>query len=240
MDEHSPKRSDFIHHQQSKISESLREIVFGAEDGMVSTLGALTGIAAGTQNQFAVIVAGFVIIFVESTAMSVGSFLSSKSVREMDERKLKEEEMEIEHYPQGEQKELAKLYTSDGWPTQLANQMAAAAANDKSLMLKEMAYRELGIIPNKAEQPFADAAFMFIFYMIGGSIPLLPYVLLPISQALVVSIIITLIGLFGLGAATTKFTKRNVVRAGAEVLILGSVAAAIGYVVGQIANAIIS
>ena len=67
------KNPNFLHHHpRSPISNALREVVFGVEDGMVSTLGALTGIAIGTQNHFAVVLSGFVIVAVESLSMGIG------------------------------------------------------------------------------------------------------------------------------------------------------------------------
>src|SRR3989338_5452577 len=80
---HNP---DFIHHQKNSLSVSIiREIVFGMEDGLVSTMGAVTGIAAASQNHFIVILSGVVIIAVESISMGVGSYLSTKSENEIDE-----------------------------------------------------------------------------------------------------------------------------------------------------------
>lgn len=231
-----PFRSDFIHHRESKILEGIREIVFGAEDGMVSTLGALTGIAIGTSNQFTVILAGLVIVAVESTGMSVGSFLSNKSAKEVDQRKLDEEKEEIQKYPNAEKKELTRLYTEDGWPKDLAIQMSQVAAQNPKLMLQEMAYRELDIAPDRKDNPLFNSFFMFLSYILGGSIPVVPYFFLPIPQSIILSVIITLIGLFGLGVLTTKFTKRNWLKAGLEMLILASLAASIGYVIGRIAD----
>ena len=68
---------------RSKVEGSIREIVFGAEDSLVSTLGAITGIAAGTNNEFVVVLSGVVLIVVEALSMSAGSYLSSKSAREV-------------------------------------------------------------------------------------------------------------------------------------------------------------
>lgn len=231
-----PFRPDFIHHKEPKISESIREIVFGAEDGMVSTLGALIGIAIGTSNQFTVILAGLVIVAVESTGMSVGSFLSNKSAKEVDQRKLNEEREEIKEYPEEEKKELIQMYTEDGWPNDLATQMADVAAQNPDLMLQEMAYRELNIVPDQHGHPIINTFFMFFSYMLGGIIPVLPYFFWPISVALPISVVITVIGLFGLGVLTTRFTKRNWFKAGLEMVILASLAASIGYVIGRIAN----
>ena len=98
-----------------------------------------------------------------------------------------------------------------------------------------MAYRELKIIPEKIEQPFHNGIAMGFSYVIGGSIALLPYFFLrTISEAITLSIGITLVGLFVLGAVTAKFSKRQWWKAGLEMLTLASVAAIIGYVVGQV------
>src|SRR5689334_9288515 len=170
-----PYRKDFVHHQRSNFSDAIREIVFGAEDGMVSTLGALTGIAIGTSSHFTVVLAGLVIVAVESTGMSIGSFLSSKSVREVKQRKLAEETEEIRRFPVAEKEELTKLFTADGWPADLAAHMAEAAGQNPDLMLKEMAYRELEVTPNHEDNLLGNSLFMFFSYVLGGLIPVSPY-----------------------------------------------------------------
>lgn len=236
MEKEIPFRKDFIHHQQSHLLDSVREIVFGAEDGMVSTLGALTGIAIGTQNHFTVVLSGFVIVAVESISMGVGSYLSAKSVQEVNSRKLDEERIELDQYPEEERLELIEMYVKDGWPEKLAREMADTAAKDKTLLLKEMAYRELGITPETGN-PAKNGLFMLVSYIIGGSIPVLPYLLLSgLRPGVTVSIIATLVGLFCLGAATTKFTKRAWWKAGFEILALASVAAIVGYAIGTLSN----
>ena len=80
-------RSQYLHHQKPGIVSAIREIVFGMEDGMVSTMGAITGIAVGSGNHFVVVLSGLVIIAVESISMGVGSYLSSKSQKEVRARK---------------------------------------------------------------------------------------------------------------------------------------------------------
>jgi len=132
------------------------------EDGMVSTLGTITGIAAATSSHFTVILSGFVIISVESISMAVGSYLSSKSVKSIDERKLSEEKEELNDFPMEEKKELVGMYVVDGWPKELAEKMAEVASKDEKLFLQEMAYRELGIIPEKMKNPLKNAISPFI------------------------------------------------------------------------------
>ncbi|HYE59930.1 MAG TPA: VIT1/CCC1 transporter family protein [Candidatus Kapabacteria bacterium] len=231
-----PHNKEYVHHSNPHLGATIRELVFGMEDGMVSTLGAITGIAAGSNNHFIVVLAGLVIISVESISMAVGSYLSSKSERAIDERKLHEEAHELDVYPEEEKKELIDMYIRDGWPAPLAADMAHVASQNKNLFLQEMAFRELQIIPDKMERPIQNALVMWFSYIAGGIIPLFPYFFFSFDTAVWVSVVITLIGLFLLGVGTTTFSKRSWWKAGMEMFILASAAAFIGYAVGSIVD----
>ena len=233
------KNPAYIHHKDSGFVDTIKETVFGIEDGMVSTLGALTGIAAATQDPGMVLLAGFVVIAVESISMGVGSYVSSKSEKEVAERMLAEEKEEIETFPKEEQEELYDMYVRDGWPKTLAKNMAETAAKNNTLFLKEMAYRELGIVPENGVHPIKNGFVMGISYIIGGIVPLLPYLFLDVHLAITYSVVITLIGLFILGASITAYTKRPWFKAGLEMLILAGLATLVGYGVGQIMNSIV-
>ncbi len=224
----------YNHTSVQSSSASLREVVFGMEDGMVSTLGAVTGIAIGSQDHFTVILAGMVIIAVESISMGVGSYLANRSELDMRRRYMREEKEEIREYPGEERRELTDMFIRDGWPEDLAHTMTAAASRDKKLMLKEMAYRELHIIPSDESHPLGNGLKMFGSYIIGGMVPLIGYFLLTVDRAMPVSIIVTLLGLFGLGMATTRFTKKAWWRSGLRMLALGGTAMVIGLIVGEL------
>lgn len=236
--ENSKINKDYIHHQHSQVVSSFREVVFGMEDGMVSTLGAISGIAIGSQDQFTVVLAGCVIIAVESISMGMGSYISNLSDKEIKKRKLYEERQEIENFPKREAKELVDMYVKDGWPEDLARQMSQAASSDKKLMLKEMAYRELQVSLEEGASPVRGGIFMFFAYILGGLIPLFAYFILPISTAIYISIIITLIGLFLLGVGTTRYTKSNWFKSGIRIFVLGGIALLAGFIIGELANII--
>lgn len=226
----------YNHHKKTSTSSSIREVVFGMEDGMVSTLGAITGIAIGSQDQYTIVLAGVIIVAVESISMSIGSYISNRSENEIDQRKIEEEKEEIADFPVQEKKELLQLFIRDGWPNNLAKEMSETAAKEPNLMLTEMTYRELLIKPGTPTDAFRKGFLMFISYTIGGMLPLLSYLILPIKVAMPISVGITLIGLFGLGAATTKYSKVSWLKAGGRVLLLGIIALVIGYVIGEIAS----
>ncbi len=235
---HHNKRKDYIHHHNTLSTSVIRESIFGVEDGIVSTFGAILGIATATHDPFIVLLTGFVIISVESISMGVGSYISSRSETDIEERKLKEERSEIKKYPKLEKQEMIGLFVSDGWPKKIAKEMAEVASKNKDLLLTEMAYRELKVFPDKIDFPIKNALAMFMSYVVGGMIPLSAYLLLPVDKAIIFSIPLTLVALFLIGAYTTKFTKRSWLRAGLEMMILASLAAVVGYVVGQFATSL--
>lgn len=232
-----PRNPNYIHHQNSKVADSMKEIVFGMEDGMVSTLGSVTGIAGATGDPFTAILAGVVIVSVESISMGVGEYLSTKSQNEIDDRVLQEERDEIEQYPKEEQEEMEGMFIADGWPRDMAKQMAEVTAKDKKLMLKEMAYRELKVFPEEQKNPLKNGIVMMFSYIIGGVIPIAPYFFMSMGPAIAVSVVITLLALFMLGALTTHYSKRNPIKAGLEMFALASFAALVGYLVGKFVDA---
>jgi VIT1/CCC1 family predicted Fe2+/Mn2+ transporter len=234
--QHSDK--NYIHHQTSAFMNYAREVVFGMEDGMVSTLGALIGIAVSSNSRFMTILSGLVIIAVESVSMGIGSYLSSSSSGAINKRKLHEEQQEIKNYPDLEQKELEIFFQEDGWPEKLSTEMAEVAVKDHQLMLREMAYRELRVNPGEHHDFVFNGLYMFFAYIIGGFIPLAAYFLLPIPDAIYVSVGVTLLGLFLLGASTTIFTKQPWIKTGFHMLLLGGTAIVVGYLVGRFASSV--
>ncbi len=227
------------HHEENQILNKLREIVFGMEDGMVSTLGAVTGIAVGSGNHYMIVLSGCVIIAVESISMGIGSYISNKSESDVDRRKLKEEKNEIADFPHEEKEELTNIYINDGWPKEFAGEMAEVASQKPELLLYEMAHHELGIIPEQIVSDAHKGVAMFFSYVIGGAIPLLPYLIFSsIKMSIPISIVATFLGLFALGSGTTKFSKRIWWRAGMEFVLLAGVATIVGYVIGRLVEGI--
>ncbi|MCW1930509.1 MAG: VIT1/CCC1 transporter family protein [Candidatus Kerfeldbacteria bacterium] len=232
MEKHENLKTDYIHHQQSSVLKVLSEIVFGMQDGMVSTLGSVAGIAIGSGNHKTVILAGVVIIAVESISMGIGSYVSNRSEEEVDERKIAEEKEELHNNPEEEKIELHEMYVRDGWSQELATQMVNEAASNHDLMLKEMMIRELKIAQEPESLSVRGGIFMFFSYIVGGLVPLSSYIFLPIHSAIPTSIVITLLGLFLLGVGTTRFTHQPKLKAGVRILIMGGIALCAGLIAG--------
>ncbi len=229
MMEHHSKSGDIMRTR-------IRDAVFGTQDGLISTLGALTGIAAGTQDPRAVVIAGFVIVAVESLSMAAGSYLSSKSQREYLERLLREEEEEIRTEPEKERQEIWEMYRARGYEDREIEIIANRLMSNPQLLLEDMAHKELGIAPDALEEPFGNAFVMGTAYVLGGSVPVVPYLLLPFHIAILVSIVGTLTALFLFGGLKGRIVKQTWWKSGLEMLSVAGMAALVGYFIGRAAD----
>lgn len=225
------------HHARNDVVRNrLRDAVFGTQDGLISTLGALTGIAAGTQSGEAVVIAGIVIVCVESLSMAAGSYLSSKAQREYLERLLREEEEEIAREPEKEREEIWHMYRARGFRDEEIEVIARRLMSDPKLLLEDMAYKELGICPASLEEPIGNSLVMGIAYVLGGLVPVVPYLVLPLHAAMAVSIAGTFLALFAFGGLKGRVVKQVWWRSGLEMLGIAGVAALLGFLIGRLAG----
>lgn len=224
------------HHRSSlaKITSEIREIVFGLGDGLVSTMGAITGIAGATHNTFFVILSGFVIVSVEAISMGVGEYLSSKSEKEVWRKKITEEEREIKEQPERERLELKQFYREKGLTDTEVEQVTAIVAKHPAWVVEEMAIHELGVSPIVPHSPVRGALFMFLAYIAGGIVPIIPYFFVVVDRGIFFSVLATAIALFFIGALKARYTTGRWFKGGLEMMLLSLTAAAIGYSVGQL------
>lgn len=220
----------------TRVNKEIREVVFGIEDSLVSTMGVVTGVAGGTQTRGAIIVAGLVIIVVEAVSMAAGSYLSSKSKRESDEAALRKIREFIKTKPEHARSELEEIYTHRGFDaSEVALLMKKVISNPK-LWAEEMNAHHSHIDLPQHEHPGRNAWYMGISYIVAGIIPIAPYFLFSVSTAIPVGVALTAIGLFCLGVVKAKIVQRPALRSGVEMLIISLVAAGIGYGIGRVAG----
>ena len=178
------------------------------------------------------------VVTMDDRAMGVGSFLASASEKNIEQRKIEEEKFELKNFPDQEKTELLNFYLHEGWPEKLATDMAKYASQNHGLILKEMMVKELKVFPQKLE-PFKNGVAMFLAYLIGGFIPLFGYFIFSFNQAIWLSVIITLLGLFILGVAVAKISVGYWLKNGLKMLILGGLALLAGTLMSQLAKKIL-
>ena len=221
------------HREQHEKGKFIRHIIFGAEDGLISTVGFLSGITGADLPQVAIVIAGITQVFAAAFSMGIGTYLSSKSQTEVVKRNIEQEKEEIEKTPRRERKEIEILYRKKGFTGKELKTIVERICSNKEVLLNEMTLSELGIIPGKFENALKSALVMFLSFTILAMIPLSPYLFLPIDTAIIISISLTAITLFIVGAVKTRLTKRNFIYSGLEMLLFGLVAAGITYIIGE-------
>ncbi|HEV2891609.1 MAG TPA: VIT1/CCC1 transporter family protein [Frankiaceae bacterium] len=212
----------------------VREVVFGAQDGLLSTLALVTGVRGADATRFAILVAGFSGAVAGTISMALGAYIAAKSQREVFDAELDKEREELERRPHVEVLELADIFQAEGLDYDNALKAAHAIATNPDVMLKTMAEKELGIPYEPPGSPYEDAMTMGVAFAIGASVPILPYLLLTTTAGLWVSVVLTLGTLFVMGVAKARLAGTGQARSGAETAGLAGLAAALAYLVGTV------
>lgn len=215
--------------------ERIREVVFGTQDGLISTVALVSSVAVATPHRYIVIVAGLANALAGMISMSTGSYLSSKAEKELHAAEIEKEALELEQKPEEEMAEMIEIYRQEGMTLEEAEKLADRMSQDRQLWLKTLVEKELGLSLEQSENPAKDALTMGVSFILGAAVPLLPYFFIVSGLAIPVSIGLTLLALFGIGAAKTRLTHRNPWRSGLEILAVGSASALLGYLIGTLA-----
>ena len=217
------------------LAGAIRELIFGAEDGLVSILGLVTGVAAGTTSSAVVLLAGSAGALSGAISMAAGNYLGVKSHIEVLERRLREEEKSIRERPDHERAELVNYYRERGLTPDELRTIVPAIERNKQFLMEEMAVHELSVCPDELRSPAWRSLWIFVAYIIAAVFPVLPYALLPRATALAISIGGTVLALFAVGAAKTVYTGLSAVRSGLEMLGIAALAGVAGYLAGRFA-----
>ncbi len=215
---------------------ALRAAVLGANDGLVSILSLVMGVAGANMNSHDVFIAGLAGLLAGAGSMALGEWLSVQSSRELYANQIKIEKQELEQNPAEEQAELALIYQAKGLSEDRARELASAIMKtDKSSILDTLSREELGIDPEELGGSAYVAAFTsFLLFSLGALFPLLPFAFLQGNLAIYISMAVSAVALFGVGAAITLMTGRNVFYSGFRQVIIGLVAAGITFGVGKL------
>ncbi|HEU4642442.1 MAG TPA: VIT1/CCC1 family protein [Gemmatimonadaceae bacterium] len=214
---------------------ALRAAVLGANDGLVSNLSLVMGVAGAEASGRTLLVTGLAGLLAGACSMAMGEWLSVQSSRELNERQIEIEREELAAAPQEEAEELALIYRAKGIPAEEATALATRIVGDSGTALDTLAREELGIDPAELGGSAWEAAITsFVLFAIGAIIPVLPYFFMVGTGAIVVSVAASAAALFLIGAAITLFTGRGVLHSGARQLLFGLGAAALTYGIGRL------
>jgi VIT1/CCC1 family predicted Fe2+/Mn2+ transporter len=215
----------------------VREAIFGAQDGLVSTLAVVSTVAGATagNNRYAVLVAGIASALAGVFSMAAGEYIGSKSQREIFEAQIVDEREEVHERPGEAEAEVAYMFEEDGLPHPDAVTVGRIMAGHPEVLLKTMVEKELGLAIEPDEgSPLQGALVMGAAFGLGAIAPIVPHLFLTGGTAVVASVLATLAVLFGIGAVKSRWTHRSWWSSGLEILLLGAVAGVAGYFFGSI------
>lgn len=218
---------------------SIREVVFGAQDGLVSTFAVVAGLAAAGVGHLVIILGGAVSAVAGVLSMSIGTFLASRAQRQLHDAELDRERREIRDHPGEEVAELIASLVGRGMSRPDAVDVARRIARHPELMLATLAVFELGLAPQRSGTPVRDAFVMGISFGVAALVPIVPFAFLGPLSGLAVSAAVAIAALFGVGVVKGAVAGVGRVRSGLEVAALAVASGAISFGLGRLASVVL-
>lgn len=214
----------------------LRDFVYGAIDGIVTTFAVVAGVAGAGLEDRIVIILGAANLLADGFSMAMSNLLGSRAEAQQRAQARLEEERHIQLVPEGETEEIRQIYAAKGLQGEALEAVVAAITADRELWLNTMITEELGYAPTEAS-PTRAAATTFGAFVMFGSLPLLVFALqatvdLDITAPFAWSAVLAGVAFFAVGTFKARFVDQAWWKAGVETLALGGAAALLAYVVG--------
>jgi VIT1/CCC1 family predicted Fe2+/Mn2+ transporter len=230
-----PRIPDTQQRRTLEKQRSIREVVFGVQDGILTTLGIITGVGVAEGERSAVIISGFLALLAGALSMGVGEYLGRKAEREVVAATIEMEKREMAADPQAEFAEQVAYYKLKGFSADEAQMIVKRLTQHPDIYLYEMVRDEFGIDPRVADETgLRGPLSMGLSYALGSLVPIVAF-LLPLSMRVstAVSLACAIAGLFAVGFYAGTLSQRNPVAKGLEIAIFGCVVFALSYLAGH-------
>ncbi|MFA9431793.1 VIT1/CCC1 transporter family protein [Egicoccus sp. AB-alg2] len=232
--------AEHIRHERRRVSVlgEVRELVFGAQDGLVSTLAVVAAVVGASSDNRAVLIAGLASAMAGVFSMAVGEYMGSKSQDEIFDWHLADERREVRERPFEAQAEVAWLFMEEGMPAEDAWEVSGIISRHPDSLLATMVAKELGLQHSLGEEtagsPLRGALVMGAAFAGGAVVPVLPFLVAEGLPALTAASVLTGLVLFVIGAVKSRWTRRSWLTSGLEILALAAVAGVAGYLFGTV------
>lgn len=226
---------ELLHHTQTdphKSGAGLSDFILGAQDGLVNVLGVVLGIAAATSDVRVVLVAGLATTFAESISMGAVAYTTTLADADLYQSEREREYRHIQEAPILEKKEIQDIYERKGFKGELLNRIVETITANKDVWVAVMMAEEHQLSPVNRKTALKAAWVVGLSAVIGSLVPIAPFMFLPISTSMWLSVLCTALVLFGIGAYKARVTVGKPMRSGIEMMVIGIVSAMAGYLVG--------
>lgn len=220
-------------------ADVFRTRVFGIQDGLIGVGAISLGAAGYSSDPLLVLVTGLIATIAQAFSMGIGEYISTRVRNQIIDNEIKKERYEIDKYPEKEKEELKLFYLSKGLPEEEAEEITKRLMKNKDIVLHEMMIHELKLFPEEFENPVKLGFIMSVYLIVGGLIPLIPFIFsmfikIPFISAVIVSMVLVLMTLGIFGIMTTRYTGLSKWRGAFEQIGTGMLALGGSYIGGLI------
>lgn len=219
--------------RRTYFAEYLRDLIFGLNDGLVSNLSLISGVSAASSTRV-ILLAGVAGVIAGGTSMFAGGYLSNKSQREVIAEEVNRAAELIAFAPEEERDALRRIYRNKGFTDDEVETVVGRICSDQDAWLEELVTEEFGLSLDPGPPPLTDGAWAGGGFAISATVPLIPYLFAAGTTALLIACVLSALALFSVGAAKTLVTRRSPLRSGAEMVVVGVLAASVTFLVGRL------
>lgn len=228
-----------VRERHMKTGRYLKDIVFAANDGIVTTFAVVAGTVGADLSPAVILIIGFSSMIADGFSMAGGNFLGTRSEKDFYLKEEKEEYREIKEIPERERQEVRDILIEKGYADEKLEQMVGLISGNEKFWVEFMMLEELKLYSPEDESATRNAAVTFVSFVIAGAIPLIPYVAFGQHASFLTASIFSGAALFVVGALRAYFSPRSAIALGLEMLAVGGVAAAIAYAIGFVLQALV-
>lgn len=219
-------------HEPHKKGNKLSDIILGGQDGLVSILGLLLGLAAATKSTRIIVAGGLATIFAETLSMAAVAYTSKMADRDHYAAERKQEIKEVKKVPEIERQEIVDIYAAKGFTGKLLDDIVNHITSDHGLWVDTMMREELDLLPVEKRDVYLYSLTVGISTFSGAFLPLIPFFFLAIHVALIAALALSVIVLAGIGIYKAKTTLGNPLKSALQMVLIGMGAAIAGYLIG--------
>ncbi len=227
---------DYIDKVHLAGGEVIRNVILGMNDGIVSIFALLAGVAGAQQTAITILISLLAATIAGALSMGVGDYISSKSEQDYYKKEIDQERLEIKLVPDVEKRELRRIYQNKGFEGPILDQIVNTIIQNPNQWALEMVIEELGIAELEQKNVGKASLVTFCAFFIGAFFPMGPYLFMYLWATETVmfwtATILTFSGLFLVGALKKFITGKIWWRSGVEMLIAGSFAFGVSYLIG--------
>lgn len=215
--------------------ETVRDIVIGMSDGLTVPFALAAGLSGAVSATGIIVTAGLAEIAAGSIAMGLGGYLAARSDAEHYASERNREQREISEKTEAEKQEIREIFASYGLTTEESKPIVEALSKRPNAWVDFMMRFELGLEKPDPRRALTSAVTIALSYVVGGLIPLSPYILLPVARtALLTSVVVTLLALLVFGYIKGRFTGTRPLRSGLQTALIGGLAAAAAFLIARL------